>query len=266
MGSLTLHTVQGHFPSGGWGWSWIGDPDAGTGQNQPGGWCYNIMPYLDQKNVHNIGMTGVPAATSWNLPQKFAGNQTRAQTPVRGFNCPTRRDSILFTRAYNYVNAPNVTAASRTDYAANTGSQGQDEFFNGPGDYPTGLSASWWASQGHSNHNGVIYERSMTTMADITAGPSNVYLIGEKYLNPNNYFNGSDPADNECMEVGQDNDICRDTASPPMQDVPGLTDTQRFGSAHRNGCNMSFCDGSVQFVAYTIAPSVHFQRGQRYWP
>ena len=32
------HDVQGHFPSSGWGWNWVGDPDSGYHKEQPGGW------------------------------------------------------------------------------------------------------------------------------------------------------------------------------------------------------------------------------------
>src|SRR5213080_800552 len=28
--------VVGHLPTGGWGWAWVGDPDGGTGIQQPG--------------------------------------------------------------------------------------------------------------------------------------------------------------------------------------------------------------------------------------
>jgi prepilin-type processing-associated H-X9-DG protein len=140
---------------------------------------------------------------------------------------------------------------------------------------PTGLNPLYWsvsglgpapASAGHdtSGMTGVIFERSMIRMVDVTRGPGQVYLLGEKYLNPQNYFTGADGGDNECMEVGQDNDICRDTSSPPLHDQSGNGDTQRFGSAHINGCNMAFCDGSVQFISYKISPAVHLAAGSRY--
>ena len=42
----------GTFPSGGWGSSWVGIADQGYGVNQPGGWIYQILPYLDQTPLH----------------------------------------------------------------------------------------------------------------------------------------------------------------------------------------------------------------------
>src|SRR5205085_2945310 len=49
------------FPSGGWGWNWVGVPDRATGPDQPGGWLYNILPYIEQGNVRKLGVgqTGV---------------------------------------------------------------------------------------------------------------------------------------------------------------------------------------------------------------
>src|SRR5947207_10212207 len=49
------HDTYGRFPGGGWGWWWIGEPDRGTDRNQPGGWIYQIMAYMEQGNLQKTG-------------------------------------------------------------------------------------------------------------------------------------------------------------------------------------------------------------------
>ena len=48
------------------------------------------------------------------------------------------------------------------------------------------------------------------------------------------------------------NDIQRDTASLPMRDKKGMSDTQRFGSAHFGGLNVLYADGSVRWVKRSV--------------
>src|SRR5262249_4249368 len=52
--------AQKFFPTGGWGYRWMGDPDQGYGINQPGGWGYTLLPYIEQGVLFNVGrgMTG----------------------------------------------------------------------------------------------------------------------------------------------------------------------------------------------------------------
>ena len=47
-----------HFPTGGWGWNWTGDPDQGYGPQQPGAWAFNILPFVDEAALRNIGARG----------------------------------------------------------------------------------------------------------------------------------------------------------------------------------------------------------------
>ena len=32
------------------------DPTQGSDHHQPGGWCYNLLPYIDQQAIHDIGI------------------------------------------------------------------------------------------------------------------------------------------------------------------------------------------------------------------
>jgi hypothetical protein len=138
-------------------------------------------------------------------------------------------------------------------------SNNTDEVFGGPPDLATGDPDSYWTSgsgataTNANTFNGICYTRSQVKLTDIIKGSSNQVMVGEKYLNSNNYTNGSDPGDNECMFTGLNNDVCRNTFNPPIQDKPGLTDTQRFGSQHPAGVNVVLGDGSVRTINYSVS-------------
>ena len=111
---------------------------------------------------------------------------------------------------------------------------------------------------------GIAYLRSAIKLANVTDGSSNTYLVGEKYLNPDSYSNGTDGADNETMYAGFDNDNHRSSNNWPVaQDTPGYANADVFGSARFGSFNMLFCDGSVKPISYAIDQTTHTRLGTR---
>jgi prepilin-type N-terminal cleavage/methylation domain-containing protein/prepilin-type processing-associated H-X9-DG protein len=256
MGSLQHVDLWGRYPTGGWGWSWVGDPDQGTGQNQPGGWVYNLLPFTEQQPLHDMGI-GQPSA------QKMTAATTMISTPVAMLNCPSRRPAVGFQQVYQPYNANSTPLQARSDYAANAGDAGNDEFFPGPGSISQGVDPTYGGWHDTSGYTGICFERSMIRVDHVTDGTSHTYLYGEKYLNPDSYYNGADAADNENAFVGMDNDLFRVSTASPMQDTPGIGDTLVYGSTHPGGVHFVFCDGSVHLIAYSIDLGIHAHLGNR---
>jgi prepilin-type N-terminal cleavage/methylation domain-containing protein/prepilin-type processing-associated H-X9-DG protein len=265
------HDTYNRFPGGGWGWNWIGEPDRGTDRNQPGGWIYQLMAYMEQGNLQKLG-AGLARAQQLKVNNQLVG------TVIPMYNCPSRRTGGPYPNSWpvSYYNCDPAqpTFLARTDYASNCGwaldpgtlktLDGVNENGGGPNTLADGEKSSFWnVSPYNRKWVGVIYQRSEHKIADISNGTSNTYLIGEKYLNPTDYKTGSDPADNEHMYIGADNDINRITLSPPIADRRGYQNTLIFGSAHVGGCNMLYCDGRVEVVAYDVDKNVHLRAGDR---
>ncbi len=54
LGALLHESANQCLPTGGWGLYWAGDPDRGFGRRQPGGWIYNVLPYIEQGALHDL--------------------------------------------------------------------------------------------------------------------------------------------------------------------------------------------------------------------
>jgi prepilin-type N-terminal cleavage/methylation domain-containing protein len=246
------HDTYKLLPSGGWGWQWVGDATRGVGPNQPGGWIFSILPFIEQQTVYNLATSN-------------AGTAQMIVTVLPITNCPSRRNGGPYPGNSNYFNygGINSTLQARADYAACSGNMAPDEIFGGPSSLAQGDSPGYgWPNT--IGFTGIMFQRSALRMTDIQRGTSNTFMIGEKYLNPQSYINGSDGGDNECMYVGFDNDISRSSDYPPMRDTIGVGNTFAFGSAHTAGFNMGMCDGSVQFITFDIGMATYLQMGSRY--
>jgi prepilin-type N-terminal cleavage/methylation domain-containing protein/prepilin-type processing-associated H-X9-DG protein len=258
LGAYSHADVQKHFPSCGWGYNWCGDPDHGFGKNQPGGWIYNILPWVEMKSIHNMASgTTNPTDRMHVLGQMIA-------TPIAFMNCPTRRPSMPYpasTTGYSW-NADRVPENARSDYAANAGDIIQLAF-SGPSSYDAALTWAWPADD---TFDGITYPHSAVKPREITDGLSHTYFAGEKYLCPDNYRTGLDWADDGNMYQGYDWDIVRfgnydptNSANdlPPLRDRPGVGFIPNFGSPHPAVCNFVFCDGSVHGISYDIDLETH---------
>jgi len=262
---LNHETTHKHLPTGGWGYGWTGDPDRGFGRNQPGGWVYNVLPFIEYGNLRAIG-SGQSSA------QKRASLATVTTTVIPMLMCPTRRPAKLYPTIYNVVNAEFRGQVARTDYAANVGDVAFHPFDSTKGgigpNSVTGATIYNWGDpdtklSDDEIHTGVNYRRSVVKLSEIVDGQSNTYLVGEKYLNPDLFETGDDLSDNEFMYTGYNNDNLRNTFYPPMSDTLNFSDKWRFGAAHAQTMNFAYCDGSIHTVSFDIDAVVHRALGTR---
>ena len=265
LGTLVHTETHGFMPSGGWGRHWVCDPDRGFGEQQPGGWGYHVLPFIEEQALHMLGAKS-------DFETKKALNKQRIETPVASFYCPSRREVALYPvlSMFRWNRSPFYTdpldKASRTDYAANGGDAISGLFGNGWSDGPSSFEQ---ADSGRYRwptlelHTGVSANRSQVTPAMIKDGMSKTICLGEKYLNPDDYFSGADWGDNHNAFSGDDMEIVRFANAAPAQDRPGLVGHFRFGSAHHNGFHVSMCDGSVGNVNYEIEVEVFRRLGNR---
>ena len=278
---LQHEEMQKFLPVGGWGYCWAGEPNRGFDLKQPGGWDYNILPYLEQGPLHDLGIDeGMAGSTS--RPAFLE----RVQTPVATYICPTRRPVM----AYPFITSAGLnaivnlssqpTVVGRSDYAGNAGECSSLPYYVIAESPPSlaagdGMPLSNWAAYPGNSVNGVVGLHVMVTLANILDGTSNTYMVGEKNLDPDYYASGVSLGDNQAWDVGWTADNVRivgvitsppSPAPPecqPAQDTPGFDPCINFGSAHPSGFGMAFCDGSVAFLSYSIDLETNRRLGNR---
>ena len=259
LGAITHNTLHGHFPTGGWGWGWVGDPNRGFNRNQTGGWAYNLLPFIEQQALHDMGKDQTDAV-------RRAEGAKMAAMPVAIYNCPSRRPSksYPFPHGSNFVNIDRPAAAGRSDYGISAGTSGAGDEY-GPADLSAGEARNPITGWPHQNHTGVSFQRSEVKSGMIRDGLSATYLIGERYLNPDKYENGLDAADDQNLYMGHDRDMYRWSGPSylPLRDRPGVSSDWIFGSAHPGQFHMSMCDGSVHGINFSINGNVHNNLGNR---
>lgn len=270
----------GYLPTGGWGWGWVGDPDRGVGKNQPGSWAYQLLPYLEQGTLHEIG-SGV------DVEEKVDAITKLASTPAPLLSCPSRRlpkptlnvgpvlDVEGVPAGFFWFNAKKAEKLARSDYVANVGDRwvywhegpSPEEAAKGEG-FGEFADIDIDPSITLSDVTGVVVQRTPLSLRQIQDGISKTYFAGEKHMLQEAYKVGWQLNDDQSCWNGDDLDTVATTELQPMRDF-SLDEEKRirveapFGSAHPEGLNMLLCDGSVQPISYAIDQAVHRRYGNR---
>ena len=220
------------------------DGDAG-----PGWTClFQILPYIEEANLHNSFNPQAPCWDPSNAPQ--------ALTPIAIYKCPSVSDD---SPTYNVKDGGGNTMAvfARANYVA---SAGQYDVWDLP-DPQLGQIA-----------NGVFYRNSRIRIADITDGTSHTVFMGEQtpyhsdstwvgivagsktYPAPAFAFAGSDEAAPQInVHSGPGLNETPPVIHPPNNPV-GYVD--EMYSEHPGGCNVGMGDGSVRWVSELIDQAV----------
>ena len=279
------------LPSGGWSGTYLADPNRGFGRDQPGGWLFSTLPFLEQSALWSAA-----GDRPENIPLG-EGLKTLYQSALPSFHCPSRREA----KAYPFKQSGNgawslsiaqgallLPAVTKSDYAASSGDSlysaaepfSHEETMWVPADYDDLKSnAKKWTDTSDEGskffQTGSMFYRSEVGAAQIEDGLGNTYLCGEKFMSPNHYedVNGTDEismmGDNQSAWAGYEWDNHRAAWNPnstwakedyqPRQDSPqpGAPGFLAFGSAHSGSLNMAYCDGSVRAVDYDVDPEVH---------
>lgn len=239
------------FPSGGWGYRWLGVAELGFGARQPGGWTYSLLPYLESSNTYNLVLTVDNAKNDLNAVKAMV------QSKPAVFSCPARGfEDTSISNSIPYFGLHYLDTGRRTDYAANGGT-----FFylsvEGPSQFADAKNYRFPAS---ARLNGVCWFGSQLAPAGVLDGLSNTFFVGEKWVS----IDKLGTENNQPLYSGDCLDVRRFTQLGPRPDFKsGNGSAISFGSRHHSGVNFSMCDGSTHFISYRIDESVFANLGNR---
>ncbi len=261
----------------------VGDAMRGHGKRQTGGWMYNILPFIEEQDVYNLTNDGDPAITA----KQKAAAVVMQKTPITIFNCPSRRPArplpYTLPSGWQPVNSDPMQVVVRGDYAANAGDgEGGMKFpVRDAGGKITGYQVvlpplgyalldnpNLFTFPNQKDQSGINFLGAEIAIKDITDGTSNVYMVGEKYVNADQYESDgqADGGDNHSLYQGFDWDINRWATKdwPATQDRPAFDAFQGFGGPHAGVWQAVLCDGSVRAISFSMDNIIHMRLANRF--
>jgi hypothetical protein len=264
------HAVAGYFPPNYLGVAYgVGEGDWS--------WIAMLLPYIDQQGLYaDAGFTGQFANGIPANPLNVAGGAVIA-TPIPIVRCPSdpNLSQILWTDRADVAGTP----VAITNYKGVSGSNWEWSGVAGATWNPGWNPAACGTSQGGlDDGNGIFWRDSgnggwnignegnpiikHVTIASITDGSSNTFMIGES-LPSMSLWTGS---------WAYSNNACGTCAivpnAPQTSGLSGISngdwpDNYSFHSAHTNGLQFAYADASVHFISNSISMTVYQAMGTR---
>jgi prepilin-type N-terminal cleavage/methylation domain-containing protein len=299
IGWLNHENTHGILPPSGWSAWVVGDADIGNDSLQPGGWMYQILPFIEEQDLRDVASDGDRFVIT--VMQRKAALQLQS-TVIPIFHCPTRQTGqvIPFSMEqpkWTPKNSNRLAEVVCGDYAANAGDnpcglefqkKGQDTPDNPDDDecYDMDTVVQWiaprlkgyygtltkitdWAPL--NSQSGVNFPGAEMKLSHLKDGTTSTYMVGEKFLDPDAYGDSNiNFGHNHSYFQGFDWDTNRWASNfeksmwLPLPDTPGLNRYEMFGSAHPGVWHMVFCDGSVQGMSFDIDGTIHRRLANRF--
>ena len=249
LAALNHESTHKFLPSSGWGFKWIGDPDLGYGEHQPGG--------CPSRDGDGLGPS-VEQAVNVDFPPGIDTSRPVAKSDYAG---------------NGGCGIPKMTTVDKAPAPAGPANRFCAEKY--PASLGTPLCNGMVTKELARKFDGAFVPRFPIALQQITDGTSKTMLIAERWLFID--FQGPDApaanANNNSMYQGYDWDTIRwassfvhparpdwgmftmpkpDTEPPPPGYIPG--DMRNFGSSHPGVFLSSYCDGSVHALTFDIDP------------
>lgn len=254
LASQSHQSAHGHFPIGGLGASWMGIDRLGFGIRQPGGWLFNLLPYIEQTELRERFVTlpssSLVADLSLTMPQIMV--------------CPDQsREPITVESPYFYYGQHPINKCVRNGYAANAGTRfvvaalGADQLETTTAHINEFLRT-------RPNTDGTVWHATRIGPREVTDGLSQTLWAAEKWTGMQAFNSGFD----QPPWVGGSLDVHRFAADPPIPDwidgrEKGFNPRLRFGGRHVGGAHAVMVDGSTRVIGWDIEPQVFKQLGSR---
>jgi prepilin-type N-terminal cleavage/methylation domain-containing protein/prepilin-type processing-associated H-X9-DG protein len=228
---------------------------------QGAGWTFQILPYLEGSIIQN----------------QRGANAAQMQTMIQGsvidmYFCPSRRRNVLRNmRALNDYAA--ICPTNDLSYTDTTASQfaalfrGSNVVMATNQIYSGVIVRTNWDRTANGGVGAEVGSTAPINSSKIRDGASQVMMIAEKRLMPIEYGAGA-WHDDLGWTNGWSPDIIRLASAPFAPDIRSAKDQASglvgdigyaFGSAHPNGMNVAFADGSIKFIPYMVN-RVNFSR------